>query len=415
MLHGVTRNVTWSILLKILTFDLHHSNFSVCRLPPRNLTLAALRGYCIYLKWDPPKNAYEVPFDMYFIETQNTEENQWKMYFHASNRLTAVKLCGLDDGDHKFRIRTWSKNKCGYSDPSNEISLDNELKKGIDVEDYGKPWEEEQTKEKKNPGKVDFLRIIFKYRDCVYLKWKPPGSPAVVNGYVIESRKKGQRFEELVNMSFPIVHVKLCGMGVSKMEFRVRPYNEHGSGPPSKPAQQMRNNERPMFNEAEFKFYDLRSEEEITGKQRKKKGKKPNKFFEEAFKKVKDRGKYPHTKTTKPYRKQKWEDYSYYDSDNYEVISADSGFIIQISEHAGKGRPSPLVPSCPLTSSFHLLLNKLSRIKIAKLISFHTDNEDLIKQQPDATSLSDSDPDFSPSPDLRLMEPDPLEPQCQGP
>ncbi|GBN14460.1 hypothetical protein AVEN_177566-1 [Araneus ventricosus] len=41
------------------------------------------------------------------------------------------------------------------------------------------------------------------------------------------------------------------------------------------------------------------------------------------------------------------------------------------------------------------LLNKLSRIKIAKLISFLTENEDLIKQQPDAISSSDSD---SPSP-----------------
>ncbi|GBL86916.1 hypothetical protein AVEN_218661-1 [Araneus ventricosus] len=39
-----------------------------------------------------------------------------------------------------------------------------------------------------------------------------------------------------------------------------------------------------------------------------------------------------------------------------------------------------------------------SRIKIAKLISFLTENENLIKQKPDATSSSDSDPDFSPSP-----------------
>ncbi|GBM36788.1 hypothetical protein AVEN_98618-1 [Araneus ventricosus] len=46
----------------------------------------------------------------------------------------------------------------------------------------------------------------------------------------------------------------------------------------------------------------------------------------------------------------------------------------------------------------NLLLNKLSIIKIAKLISFLIDNEDLMKQQLDATSSSDSDPDFSPSP-----------------
>ncbi|GBO20176.1 hypothetical protein AVEN_85904-1 [Araneus ventricosus] len=46
----------------------------------------------------------------------------------------------------------------------------------------------------------------------------------------------------------------------------------------------------------------------------------------------------------------------------------------------------------------HLLLNKLSRINIAKLISFLTENENLIKQPPYATSSSDSDPDFSPSP-----------------
>ncbi|GBN04034.1 hypothetical protein AVEN_61513-1 [Araneus ventricosus] len=83
--------------------------------------------------------------------------------------------------------------------------------------------------------------------------------------------------------------------------------------------------------------------------------------------------------------------------------------------------------SCHLTSSFHFailsaentlfwwknfLLNKLSRIKTAKLISFLTDNLDIIKQQPDATSSSDSDPDFSPS--LRVMDPYPLEVQYQG-
>ncbi|GBN26755.1 hypothetical protein AVEN_209101-1 [Araneus ventricosus] len=36
-------------------------------------------------------------------------------------------------------------------------------------------------------------------------------------------------------------------------------------------------------------------------------------------------------------------------------------------------------------------------MKIANLICFLADNEDLIKQQPDATSSSDSAPDFSPS------------------
>ncbi|GBM83955.1 hypothetical protein AVEN_100090-1 [Araneus ventricosus] len=45
-----------------------------------------------------------------------------------------------------------------------------------------------------------------------------------------------------------------------------------------------------------------------------------------------------------------------------------------------------------------VLSNKLSRIKISKLVSFLTENENLIKQPPDATSSSDSDPDFSPSP-----------------
>ncbi|GBN24458.1 hypothetical protein AVEN_124407-1 [Araneus ventricosus] len=46
----------------------------------------------------------------------------------------------------------------------------------------------------------------------------------------------------------------------------------------------------------------------------------------------------------------------------------------------------------------NLLLNKLSRVKIAKLISFLTDDEHLMKQQPVATSSSNSDPNFSPSP-----------------
>ncbi|GBM49624.1 hypothetical protein AVEN_249003-1 [Araneus ventricosus] len=45
-----------------------------------------------------------------------------------------------------------------------------------------------------------------------------------------------------------------------------------------------------------------------------------------------------------------------------------------------------------------VLSNKLSRLNIAKLISFPTENENLIEQPPDATSSSDYDPDFSPSP-----------------
>ncbi|GBM26782.1 hypothetical protein AVEN_127743-1 [Araneus ventricosus] len=45
-----------------------------------------------------------------------------------------------------------------------------------------------------------------------------------------------------------------------------------------------------------------------------------------------------------------------------------------------------------------ILSNKLSRINIAKLISFLTENENLMKRPPYATSSSDSDPDFSPSP-----------------
>ncbi|GBO43309.1 hypothetical protein AVEN_35144-1 [Araneus ventricosus] len=42
-----------------------------------------------------------------------------------------------------------------------------------------------------------------------------------------------------------------------------------------------------------------------------------------------------------------------------------------------------------------VLSNKLSRIKISKLISFLAENENLMKQP---TSSSDSDPDLSPSP-----------------
>ncbi|GBM00422.1 hypothetical protein AVEN_179231-1 [Araneus ventricosus] len=78
-----------------------------------------------------------------------------------------------------------------------------------------------------------------------------------------------------------------------------------------------------------------------------------------------------------------------------------------------KGDPLHYATSCHMTLSYHftkpsaentqlwwksLLSNKLSRINIAKLISFLTENENLIKQPPDATSSSDSDPDFSLSP-----------------
>ncbi|GBM70237.1 hypothetical protein AVEN_216309-1, partial [Araneus ventricosus] len=45
-----------------------------------------------------------------------------------------------------------------------------------------------------------------------------------------------------------------------------------------------------------------------------------------------------------------------------------------------------------------VLSNRLSRINIAKLVYVFTENENLMKQPPDATSSSDPDPDFSPSP-----------------
>ncbi|GBM22136.1 hypothetical protein AVEN_190800-1 [Araneus ventricosus] len=78
-----------------------------------------------------------------------------------------------------------------------------------------------------------------------------------------------------------------------------------------------------------------------------------------------------------------------------------------------KGDPLHYATSCHMTLAYHftkpsaentqlwwksILSNKLSRINIAKLISFLTENENLMKQPPDATSSSDSDPDFSPSP-----------------
>ncbi|GBM72399.1 hypothetical protein AVEN_175574-1 [Araneus ventricosus] len=79
----------------------------------------------------------------------------------------------------------------------------------------------------------------------------------------------------------------------------------------------------------------------------------------------------------------------------------------------GKGDLLHYVTSCHMTLSYHftkpiaenaqlwgknLLSNKLSRINKAKLISFVTENENLIKQPSDATSSSDSNPDFSSSP-----------------
>ncbi|GBM92982.1 hypothetical protein AVEN_190074-1 [Araneus ventricosus] len=78
-----------------------------------------------------------------------------------------------------------------------------------------------------------------------------------------------------------------------------------------------------------------------------------------------------------------------------------------------KGDPLHYATSCHMTSSYHftkpsaentelwwksVLSNKLSRINIAKLVSFLNEIENLIKQPPDATSSSDSDPDLSPSP-----------------
>ncbi|GBL83712.1 hypothetical protein AVEN_132628-1 [Araneus ventricosus] len=84
-----------------------------------------------------------------------------------------------------------------------------------------------------------------------------------------------------------------------------------------------------------------------------------------------------------------------------------------ICAYGEKGDPLHYATSCHMTLSYHftkpsaedtqlwrksVLSNKLSRINIAKLVSFLTENENLIKQPPDATSSSDSDPDLSPSP-----------------
>ncbi|GBM52990.1 hypothetical protein AVEN_217404-1 [Araneus ventricosus] len=94
----------------------------------------------------------------------------------------------------------------------------------------------------------------------------------------------------------------------------------------------------------------------------------------------------------------------------------------------GKGYPLHYATSCHMTLSYHftkpsaentqlwwksLLSNKLSRINIAKLVSFHTENENLIKQPPDATNSSDSGTDFSHSP--RPQTYGPLEVQYLGP
>ncbi|GBN95100.1 hypothetical protein AVEN_248059-1 [Araneus ventricosus] len=97
----------------------------------------------------------------------------------------------------------------------------------------------------------------------------------------------------------------------------------------------------------------------------------------------------------------------------FPAISTDTGFIIQISAHTVKRRPLHYATSCHVSLSYHFikpsaentqlwwksaLSNQLSRINIDKPRSFLTENENLTKQPPDATSSSDSEPDFSPSP-----------------
>ncbi|GBL90767.1 hypothetical protein AVEN_215508-1 [Araneus ventricosus] len=95
----------------------------------------------------------------------------------------------------------------------------------------------------------------------------------------------------------------------------------------------------------------------------------------------------------------------------FPAISIDSGFIIQMSAHVWK-REILSTTQLLVTGRYLIILstentqiwwksvlsNKLSRIKKAKLISFLTENENLIKQPPDATSSSDSYLYFSPSP-----------------
>ncbi|GBM43884.1 hypothetical protein AVEN_174451-1 [Araneus ventricosus] len=77
-----------------------------------------------------------------------------------------------------------------------------------------------------------------------------------------------------------------------------------------------------------------------------------------------------------------------------------------------KGDPLHYAASCRMTLSYFtkpsaentqlwwksVLSNKLSRINIAKLISFLTENENLIKTTTGRKSSSNSDPDFSPTP-----------------
>ncbi|GBL87895.1 hypothetical protein AVEN_192068-1 [Araneus ventricosus] len=88
-------------------------------------------------------------------------------------------------------------------------------------------------------------------------------------------------------------------------------------------------------------------------------------------------------------------------------------FLFHHSDICTCGEKGDDTTSCHMTLSYHftkpsaentqlwwksVLSNKVSRIKIAKLISFLTENENLINQRPDPTSSSASNPDFSPSP-----------------
>ncbi|GBM69670.1 hypothetical protein AVEN_30881-1 [Araneus ventricosus] len=100
-----------------------------------------------------------------------------------------------------------------------------------------------------------------------------------------------------------------------------------------------------------------------------------------------------------------WSFRLYVKAATFRSIKLCSGFIIQISPHAGKRETLSTATSCHMTLSYHftkpsaentqlwwksVLSNKLSRINIAKLISFLTENQNLIKQPPDATSSPDS-------------------------
>ncbi|GIY57472.1 uncharacterized protein CDAR_376051 [Caerostris darwini] len=65
-------------------------------------------------------------------------------------------------------------------------------------------------------------------------------------------------------MSKPIVEVKICGSQHMEKEFSIRSYNEHGSGSPNESVQRVRDlTSEYRYNEADFKLYDLRSEEEL--------------------------------------------------------------------------------------------------------------------------------------------------------